>query len=319
MDKLVFVVTTNQHGSYGYLATRIANFLRNYGIQSEIVYEAQNKPSMNFSSSRVVVYATFQGSQLLMKLHKFPKENTVFFNDTALITLNLKWVCDRLNEGWKIYSSSRFDADLIRSYCDIDYVPHFIPIQPSKGKSYEDRFTDFITVGINEQDFDRKGHYWNAIARILGFNAISICRMLCYGEHFEEVPDEDLFKLYARTKYYLGMNHAETPHLPLIEAFAFSTPALLLNAHEFTYFVKDLELPYVKPSFVSIRGRKNFFFYEVDPYDFIKKIAEVMRKGKPYWEGLSQKVREYYTKHFYLKNRLEEFSEITGVRIGEKA
>lgn len=308
---LTFLTTTN-NGSYDRLAKRQTVVLQKYGITSEVITSA-HVSKKEIHGKKVVVYSTFNVIPQLIKLYNLKPENTVFLTDSALITIPYLKIGELINQGYRIYTVSRFNQENFRAFgIDIEYVPHFIPDPNPTGEILpkDKRENDFLTVGINEKDFDRKGHYWNWLTEVWGFKSVRVCMNLCYGKSLQNIPDNELFRFYKTTKWYLATSHAETPHLPLLEAYAFGTPAVYLDAHEFAFI--GIGLPIVV-SFASIKGVKNFFFFEEDPIDFIDTIGSAYRMKNEKYIEYAQEARRYFESVYKMENRVDEFRKLIGL------
>jgi len=305
----VSFLTTTQNGSYDRLAVRQKKLLEKYGIKSEVIAQAQTarqKPK----GERVVVYSTFNFIPILIKLYKLEPETTVFMSDSTLITIPFLRIRDVLKRGYRVYTVSLFDQSNFQALgINLELKKHFIPDPNPSGETLlpDKRDIDFLTVGINERDFDRKGHYWNWLTELWGFKSVRVCFNLCYGKSLSNVSDEQLFSLYKKTKWYLATSHAETPHLPLIESYAFGTPSVYLNGHEFARI--GIGIP-IKSSFVSVKGLKNFFFFEIDSIGFLESIGKATQISSEEYTKLSKQARETFEKEYKMENRIQEFKEM---------
>lgn len=309
MNKNLILTTYMTNGSYAYLIDRQVPVLREWGYKVNVVLDVFNN-KIPETDDTVIYYTTYNNIIPFYNTFRYLK-NVILFTDSALVTAPYVTVSRIVNEtGWVIITPSQFNFNFASKVIKgIKFVRHFIPDLPAryniKLNPYENRQIDFLTIGINEKDFDRKGHYWNFVTQLLGFNSVRVCsRNYCFGG--KRVSESTLFNLFNSTKFYLGMSHAETPHLPTLESFSFNTPAVLLDAHEFRYFpgIK------VKSSYVSVKGDRNFFFFEVDAEDFINKILDTTKITKEQWSSLSQESREYFEKYVKMENRQNEFESI---------
>jgi len=308
---ITFLTTTN-NGSYDRLAKRQQSVLSSIGISSEVIPSAHvQKRSMR--GKKVVVYSTFNMIPILIKMYNLKPENTVLLSDSALITTPFLKIGELISKGYRIHTVSRFVEENFKAFgIEIPYTPHFIPDPNPSAQilSKDKRDIDFLTVGINEKDFDRKGHYWNYLTEIWGFKTTRVCMNLCYGKHLTNVSDEELYSLYRKSKWYLATSHAETPHLPLLEAYAFGTPAVYLDAHEFYYI--GIGIP-ITVSYASVKGMKNFFFFEVHPMDFIDAIGSAYRLDNDRYMEYANKAREVFEQEYKMENRLREFRNLVGL------
>jgi len=305
----VSFLTTTNNGSYDRLAVRQQKVLFLHDINAEVITQAhiyKHKPI----GDKVVVYSTFNLIPTLIKLYNLKPDNTVFMSDSALITIPYLRIQELIRKGYRIYTVSHFDKNNFNALgINIEYKPHFIP-DPNPSSEIlpkNERSVDFLTVGINEKDFDRKGHYWNWITSIWGFKSVSVCANLCYGNSLSNVSDEELYSLYKKTKWYLATSHAETPHLPLIESYAFGTPSVFINGHEFSFI--GIGIP-IEVSYVSVKGLKNFFFYELNPDSFHKSIGKANELDEEKYMELAKKAREKFEKEYKMENRIKEFKEM---------
>ncbi len=308
---VTFLTTTN-NGSYDRLANRQKKVLSQVGISSEVIPSAQTQKKP-IRGKKVVVYSTFNMIPVLIKMYDLKADNSVFLSDSALITTPYLRIGELINKGYKIHTVSRFVQENFKAFgIDIPYTPHFIPDPNPSAKILpkNERDIDFLTVGINEKDFDRKGHYWNWITETWGFKSVRVCMNLCYGKHLTNVSDEELYNLYKRSKWYLATSHAETPHLPLLEAYAFGTSAVYLDAHEF-YHV-GIGIP-IMVSYATVKGMKNFFFFEEHPLDFIDAIGSAYRMPNDKYIEYANKAREVFEKEYKMESRLREFRELVGL------
>jgi len=304
-------LTTTFNGSYDRLAKRQQKVLAKEGISSEVITSAHTS-KQQIHGKRILVYSTFNTIPEIIKIYNLRPDNTVFLSDSALITIPYLSIKNLLKKGYRIYTVSQFNKINFESLgIDLEYVPHFIP-DPNPLREipkHKDRKIDFLTVGINEIDFDRKGHFWNFLTEVWGFKTIRVCKNYCFGKYISDISDEELYKLYKNTKWYLAMSHAETPHLPLLEAFAFGTPSIFLYAHEFMFLGVNRGLP-VSVSFVTVRGKKNFWFYEVDPESFIDTIGKAFQINDEEYNTFSQNSRSFFESEFKMENRLKEFKSL---------
>ena len=297
-----------QSGSYAYLIERQKPILEKWGYDVKVVLDVFHNQKLS-GDSIIIYYTTFSNIPIFYALFKNFKR-VILYSDSALITSPFLTINNILKQtNWKLVTPSRWNLNMAKKFIDepIEYHMHFIPdlLQTHGGriKDYNERTLDFLTVGINEKDFDRKGHFYNFIAERIGFKTRRVCaNAFCYGS--KQVSEEELMRLYSSTKWYLSMSHSESPHLPVLEAFSFGTPAILLDAHEFQYFpgVK------VNVTYKSVKGLRNFYFFEVDSEDFINKIA--MARDPTLWEKLSKESREFFEKNVKMENRENEFREI---------
>ncbi|ABP73409.1 putative glycosyl transferase [Acidianus bottle-shaped virus] len=305
---MITFLTTTQNGSYDRLATRQAVFLKqNLNVDSQIIRMAQTQ-LVPVKGSHVIIYTTFNIYPVLINKYRQQLEGKkcVALLDSALMTIPYR------NPVFKdpictVYTTSRFNQENFATLgVSIPYIPHFIPDPNPEGKlkSLSERQYDFITVGINEMDFDRKGHFWNFLVQRWGFKAISVCKFYCFGDHKQDLPDEELWSLYANTKWYLGTSHAETPHLPLLEAYAFGTPAVYISAHEFRYI--GFGIP-ISPAYINVKGTKNFYFAEINTESFIQAVGKAMRMSEGDYNSLSKQARRFFENNYSLNNRVDEF------------
>ncbi len=315
MNKVdVTFLTTTQNGSYDRLARRQVNVLRKQGITSEVITSAHVQ-KQKINGEKILVYSTFNVIPKLIQMYNLQPDNTVFMSDSALYTIPYLKIGELLNKGYKIYTVSKFNQSNFESFgIQIQYKPHYIPdpnpsgeILPKSKRPY-----DFLTVGINELDFDRKGHFWNRLTEVWGFKSIRVCKNYCFGKSLTDITDEELYKLYKNTKFYLAMSHAESPHLPLIEAFAFGTPTVYLYAHEFMWIGTGQGLP-VDYSYVGVKGLKNFWFYEIDPTQFLDVIGEAYRITEDEYMTYAQNARNFFVSEYKMENRIKEFKDMLGL------
>lgn len=305
----MILTTYMSSGSYAYLIKRQAPVLTSWGYDVKVVLDVFNN-GLPQTDDVVIFYSTF--NNVIPFYYKFRKlKNVILFLDSALVTAPYVAVSKIVNNtNWVVVTPSQFNYNFASKVIKgIRLFRHFVPDLPKINnitiKPFNLRGIDFLTVGINEEDFDRKGHFWNFVASKLGFNTVRVCsNNFCFGGR--RVNDGTLFTFYNSSKFYLGMSHAETPHLPTLEAFAFHTPAVLLNAHEFRYFpgIK------VETTYVSVRGQRNFFFYEVNSEDFLNKILDLANITKEQWSALSNEAHDYFEKYIKMENRHSEFQEM---------
>jgi len=305
---VTFLTTTN-NGSYDRLAKRQLKVLEREGITGEVLTSA-HVVKREIRGKRIVVYSTFNVIPHLINMYGLKPDNTVFLADSALVTIPYLKIGNLVNRGYRVYTVSRFNQENFRAFgIELGLIKHFIPDPNPSGEILpkDKRDVDFLTVGINEKDFDRKGHYWNWLTEVWGFKSVRVCLNLCFGKSLQDIPDEELYSLYKRTKWYLAVSHAETPHLPLLESYAFGTPAVYLDAHEFFY--EGIGIP-IMDSFVTVKGMKNFFFFEENPIDFIDAIGSAYRiPGDKYME-YANAVRKVFEEEYKMENRLNEFKEL---------
>jgi len=308
------ILTTTQNGSYDRLAKRQQKVLEREGITSEVITSGHVQ-KQKINGEKVLVYCTFNVIPKLIQMYNLSPDTTLFMSDSALYTIPYLKIGELLSKGYKIYTVSKFNQGNFESFgIQIQYKPHFIPDPNPSGEILKksERPYDFITVGINETDFDRKGHFWNFLTEVWGFKSIRVCKNYCFGKSLTDIPDDELYKLYKNTKFYLAMSHAETPHLPLIEAFAFGTPTVYLYAHEFMWLGTGQGLP-VDYSYVGIKGVKNFWFYEIDPTYFLDVIGEAYRMLDDEYMTYAQNARNLFVNEFKMENRIKEFKDMLGL------
>lgn len=307
MTTITFLTTT-RNGSYDRLASRQAKFLKEkLNIDSQIIQMAQNQV-LPIKGSHVIIYTTFNVYPTVINKYRNQLESKkcIALLDSALMTIPYRNPIFQ-DSICSVYTSSRFNQENFRTLgVNLPYVAHFIPDPNPEGKikPLSERPNDFITVGVNEFDFDRKGHFWNFILQKWGFKAISVCKFYCFGEHKQDVSDDELWSLYANTKWYLGTSHSETPHLPLLEAYAFGTPAVYVHAHEFRYV--GFGIP-ISPAYISVRGMKNFYFAEIDAESFIQAIGQAVRMSETDYNSLAKQARRFFENNYSFNNRVDEF------------
>jgi len=305
-------LTTTWNGSYDRLAKRQQKVLEAEKIKSEVIELAHTEKG-KIRGSHVLVYCTFNLVPKLVDMYHLSPDNTVFMVDSALMTIPYLRIIDLLNKGYKIYTVSQFNAKNFNSFgSSITYKPHFVPDPNPSGIIIpkNERPIDFITVGINEIDFDRKGHFWNFITETWGFKSVRVCSNYCFGKSLSNVPDDQLFNLYKTSKWYLATSHSETPHLPLIEAYAFGTPSVYLLDHEFQYI--GLGIPFMN-AYSSIKGMKNFYFAEIDASAFIDAIGQAYTFPPDDYMRYASLVREIFEKEYKMENRIHEFKQMLGL------
>jgi len=310
----VSFLTTTFKGSYDRLAKRQQKVLEREGITSEVITSAHLQ-RQELHGEKILVYSTFNVIPKLIQMYNLQPDTTVFMTDSALYTIPYLRIGELLQKGYKIYTVSKFNQMNFEAFgINIQYKPHFIPDPNPSGEILpkSQRPYDFITVGINEQDFDRKGHFWNFLTELWGFKSIRVCKNYCFGKSLSDIPDEDLYTLYKNTKWYLAMSHAETPHLPLIEAYAFGTPTIFLYAHEFMWLGIGQGLP-VDTSYVNVKGFKNFWFYEVNPENFLDIIGEAHRITDEEYMTYAQNARKLFETEFRMESRMKEFKDMLGL------
>ncbi len=198
-----------ERGSYAYLIERQAKVLKNWGYQVDVALDIFHRHVKFDGSAVIVYYTTFHNIIPFYDMYKNYRK-VILYSDSALVTSPFVRIEKIIKEtGWKIVTPSKFIVDIAKDLLEIEYHPHFIPdLANGKILPLNERNIDFLTVGINEKEFDRKGHYWNWVAKIIGFNTVSVCSNLCFGEHKSAISDQELYDLYAHSKYYLAMSHA---------------------------------------------------------------------------------------------------------------
>jgi len=305
-------LTTTRNGSYDRLAKRQKKVLDQEGITSEVIELAQiNKQPTH--GNYFIIYCTFNLIPKLIETYNLKPQNSTFMTDSALITIPYLKVKDLINAGYNIYAVSKYNmVNFQKLGIEIHYKPHFIPDPNPSGEilNRDKRPFDFITVGINEPNFDRKGHFWNWLTETMGFRAVRVCSNYCFGNSLTNLPDDQLYSLYKTTKWYLGTSHAETPHLPLIESYAFGTPSVFLSAHEFSFI--GIGIP-IEPSFTTVKGVKNFVFSEIDAEDFLTAIGEAYTTTDDNYTYLSNMVRKEFVNNYRMESRLTEFKQMVGL------
>jgi hypothetical protein len=305
-------LTTTKNGSYDRLAKRQGKVLEKNGISNEVIELAHSSKS-TINGKRVLVYCTFNLIPKLVEMYNLKPENSVFMVDSALITIPYLKVGDLIKKGYRIFTVSQFNTRNFKALgIDINYKPHFIPDPNPQGQiiPLNQRTIDFLTVGINELDFDRKGHYWNWITETWGFKSVRVCSNYCFGKSLTNVNDSQLFDLYRNTKWYLAVSHAETPHLPLLEAYAFGTPSVYLLDHEFEY--NGIGIPFMS-SFLSVKGAKNFYFSEIDPSALLEAVGDAYTLPDDNYMFFASRAREVFENEYKMENRLSEFRQMIGV------
>lgn len=282
---------------------------------SQVIQMAQNGKS-RIVGDKVIIYTTFNIYPMIINRYRnmLKGRKCIALLDSALYTIPYRDQSFK-DDVCTVYTTSKVNQNNFHTLgIEIPYIAHFVPDPNPTGEilSLKDRKHDFLTVGINETDFDRKGHYWAWITQRWGFNTISVCKNLCFGNHVEDLPDNQLWELMRDTRWYLATSHSETPHLPLIESYAFGTPAVYLSAHEFEYI--GVGIP-IRPTFHSVKGFKNFYFAEIDSLSFLDAIGEATKIDESTYSSLSQVVREKFEKEFSMNKRLDEFRKLMDYEI----
>jgi len=305
-------LTSTRNGSYDRLAKRQQKLLQSHGLNSEVI-EIAHTEKQKVHGRRILVYCTFNLVPKLIEMYTLKPDNTVFMVDSALMTIPYLRIIDLIHKGYKIYTVSQFNQRNFNAFgVEIPLKPHFIPDPNPSGEILpkSKRENDFVTVGINEIDFDRKGHYWNWLSETWGFKSIRVCANYCFGHSLTNVPDDKLFSFYRNTKWYLAVSHSETPHLPLIEAYAFGTPAVYLLDHEFEFI--GVGIPFMN-SYASVKGMKNFYFSEIDPLAFLDAVALAYTMEDDKYVNYASMARQKFEENYKMENRLDEFKSMVGL------
>jgi hypothetical protein len=66
-------------------------------------------------------------------------------------------------------------------------------------------------------------------------------------------------------------------------------------------------------SFASVKGMKNFFFFEVHPMDFIDAVGSAYRMDNDKYMEYANRAREVFEKEYKMESRIREFRELVGL------
>jgi len=209
-------------------------------------------------------------------------------------------------EDHLLITTSNYNAKLFsKLFKRVEVVPH--PYDSDEIKivdSVKEKKFDVITIGYNTED-DHKGlKVARKVAKELGLKYIEISNE-CNGEdwcyRFMSLKREELYKMIARSRYYLALSHTEGFGLPVLESMVAGTIPIFVNGHAFGEYVKGIPIP-------AYKTREDWYDYEYE--DVIEAVKYVMTMPENEYKELSWKIKNEVREKFKQEKIYERIHEL---------
>jgi len=197
-------------------------------------------------------------------------------------------------EDHLLITTSNYNARLFsKLFKRIEVVPH--PYDPDEIRvvdSIKEKKYDIITIGYNTKD-DHKGlTVARKIAKELGLKYIEISNE-CDGEDwcykFMSLTRIEVYRLIARSRFYLALSHTEGFGLPVLESMVAGTVPIFVNGHAFKEYAEGIPIP-------AYKTREDWFDYEYE--DVVEAVKYALSMSENEYNELSWKIKSEARKEF---------------------
>ncbi len=307
--KIVFSTYMKNSGSYLWLAQKLAKAFRERGVEAIWLNDVINYDGRPYSGYIHVYLTTFNMIEPFLKSRARQKFGHTFIIADTVLPYHPLLQFNEWQEKYdftlltpSIYNYLRFSK-----FVKIKYFPYALPIE--RFVPFEQRQQYFI-IGANEPDYDRKGMFLAYWMKVMGFPIKAICHNMCPpGFARPNLPNEDVEKEWDNVKWYLALSHAETPHLPMLEAYLHGIPAFYHNATEFQYLGLGVPLPTAYP---QIRASKMMLVWEYDYGKLWNALYRLYTFPEDLYRKLSWTIFEFARKWFG-PSRLDDYLKLNKV------
>jgi len=304
-----FSTYMRKSGSYLWLAQKLAKAFRARGFEAYWINDVLNYDGASYLDAIHVYLTTF--NMIPPFLHSKARSkfgHTFIIADTVLpyhplLQFN-EWAT---KYDFTLFTPSIYNYLRFSRFVKIKYFPYALPIE--RFIPFEAR-KDLFIIGANEPDYDRKGMFLAWWMKEMGFPVKAFCHNLCpKGFQKPNVSNEEIEKEWDTVRWYLALSHAETPHLPLLEAYLHGIPAFYHNATEFQYLGLGVELPTGYP---QIRASKMMLVWEYDYGKLWNSLYRLYTFPEDLYKKLSWTVFEFGRKWFG-SSRLDDYLKLDKV------
>ena len=207
-------------------------------------------------------------------------------------------------EDHVLITTSHYNARLFsKLFKRIEVVPH--PYDPDEIRvvdSVREKKFDVTTIGYNTKD-DHKGlTVARRIAKELELKYIEISNE-CSGEDwcykFMSLTRTEVYKLIARSRFYLALSHTEGFGLPVLESMVAGTVPIFVNGHAFSEYAEGIPIP-------AYKTREDWFDYEYE--DVIKAVKYALSISENEYKEISWKIKSETREEFKQKKIFELIS-----------
>jgi len=190
-------------------------------------------------------------------------------------------------EDHLLITTSNYNAELFsKLFRHIEVVPH--PYDPNEipiVDSIREKKFDFITIGYNTKD-DHKGlTVARKIAKELELKYIEISNE-CNGEgwcyKFMSLSRDEIYKLIARSRFYLALSHTEGFGLPVLESMVAGTIPIFVNGHAFSEYAEGIAIP-------AYKTREDWYDYKYE--DVVNAVKYALSLDEKEYKELSERVK----------------------------
>jgi hypothetical protein len=307
--RIVFSTYMKNSGSYLWLAQKLAKAFSARGIEAYWINDVINYDGANHYYDVHVYLTTFNMIEPFLKSPARRKfGHTFIIADTVMPYHPLL----QLNEWQKQYDFTLLTPSIYNylrftKFAKVKYFPYALPVE--RFIPFEVR-KDLFIIGANEPDYDRKGMFLAHWLKQMGFPVKALCHNLCppgFGK--PNLSNEDAEKEWDTVRWYLALSHAESPHLPLLEAYLHGVPSFYHDATEMHYLGLGVELPTGYP---QIRANKMMLVWEYDYSRLWDAIYRLYTFPEDLYRKLSWTVFEFGRKWFG-PSRLDDYLKLDKV------
>ncbi len=310
MEFFVFSTYMKGNGSYYWLCKRLADAVSQMGHHAVVVEDVLNYRGSPFPRDAIHVHITSLNAMVdFLKSEarkRFPF--TYIIADSVLVKTPILQIPELEKKyNAKVFVPSVYNYLKLSKFIKVGFFPHVVPVE--EFIPLEQRKTWFI-IGANEPDYDRKGMFLAYWLKEAGFPIKAHCHNLCPpGFARPNVSNEQMDALWKDVKWYLAFSHAESPHLPLLEAYLHGIPAFYHDATDLHYLGVGVPLPTGYP---QIRSQREILAWEYDYGKLWDAVATVYKFPEDAYRKLSQAVFDLGRKWFG-KPRLKDFLNLDSV------
>ncbi len=307
--KIVFSTYMKNSGSYLWLTQKLAKAFKARGVEAYWISDVTNYDGPSHFDAVHIYLTTFNMIPAFIKSRARSKFGHTFIIADTVLPYHPLLQLDEWQEKYdftlltpSIYNYLRFSK-----FTKIKYFPYALPVE--RFIPYEAR-KDYFIIGANEMDYDRKGMYLAWWMKEMGFNVKAICHNMCPpGFTKPNLNNEDVEKEWDTVKWYLALSHAESPHLPLLEAYLHGVPVFYHFATEFQYLGIGVELPTGYP---QIRANKMMLVWEYDYGKLWDALYRLYTFPEDLYRKLSWTIFEFARKWFG-PSRLDDYLRLDKV------
>jgi len=197
-------------------------------------------------------------------------------------------------EDHLLITTSKYNARLFsKLFKRIEVVPH--PYDPDEIQivdNIKEKKYDVITIGYNTKD-DHKGlTVARKVAKELGLKYIEISNE-CSGEDwchkFMSLTRTEVYKMIAKSRFYLALSHTEGFGLPVLESMVAGTVPIFVNGHAFNEYAKGIPIP-------AYKTKEDWFDCEYE--NVVKAVKYALSMSENEHKELSWKIKSNAREEF---------------------